>query len=67
MSLIKFSLGDILIMKKKHPCGSDRFAVLRLGSDVRISCVGCKRDLTIKRESLEKSIKSIEAKNEEGR
>ena len=67
MPLIKFSIGDILVMKKKHPCGADRFSVLRLGSDVRIVCVGCKRDLTIKRESLEKSIKSIEAKNDEGR
>ena len=67
MPLIKFSIGDILVMKKKHPCGNDRFSVLRLGSDVRIVCLNCKRDLTIKRENLEKSIKSIEATNDEGR
>ena len=59
MNLMKFSVGDTLIMKKKHPCSSDKFTVLRVGSDVRIICALCKRDLTMKRETLEKSIKSV--------
>jgi len=46
-------------MKKKHPCGTDTFKVVRLGSDVRISCLGCGRDLTLPRVSLEKMIKKI--------
>lgn len=54
---IKINVGDSLIMKKKHPCGSDSFKVLRLGSDVRITCCGCGRDLTIARPALEKMIK----------
>ena len=59
MLQFKFSVGDDLVMKKKHPCGSDTFKVMRLGSDVRVLCCGCGRDLTIARESLEKMIKKI--------
>ena len=60
MQPLKISLGDSLIMKKKHPCGSESFKVLRLGSDIRIACLGCGRDLTIQRPALEKMIKKIE-------
>jgi hypothetical protein len=59
MQLIRFSCGDVLIMKKKHPCGSDSFKVVRVGSDIRMICTGCSRDLTIARETLEKSIKKV--------
>ena len=59
MRIIKFSVGDTLIMKKKHPCSSDSFTVLRVGSDVRIVCRGCGRDLTLSRENLEKMIKKV--------
>ena len=59
MAFLKFSVGDMLKLKKKHPCGSDSFIVLRMGSDVRIVCCSCGRDLTLAREALEKSIKKI--------
>ncbi len=59
MQIIRFCVGDRLLMKKKHPCGSETFTVLRVGSDVRIICDGCKRDLTLGRESLEKMIKKV--------
>ena len=52
-------VGDTLKMKKKHPCSSDSFTVLRVGSDVRIVCRGCGRDLTLSRENLEKMIKKV--------
>ena len=64
MGIIRFSVGDILVMKKKHPCTSDRFAVLRIGSDVRIKCCGCGRDMTLPRETLERSIKKIITAND---
>ncbi len=60
MPNVKFLVGDTLIMKKKHPCSSVTFKVMRLGSDVRIVCTGCGRDLTLKRETLEKMIKKVE-------
>ena len=55
----KFKTGDLLVMKKKHPCGADTFKVIRTGSDIRIICTGCGRDLTLPRPTLEKSIKKI--------
>ena len=64
MPLIYFSVGDNLILKKKHPCSSDLFKVVRGGSDVRIICTKCQRDLTIPREKLEKMIKMV-VKDEE--
>lgn len=60
MKIIKFEVGNTLIMKKKHPCGSDRMQVLRTGSDIRIKCEGCGRDMTVAREKLEKNIKEVE-------
>lgn len=62
MKIVKFSVGDRLILKKKHPCGADAFTVLRTGSDVRIVCTGCGRDMTLPRLTVEKSIKKIETK-----
>ena len=59
MPVIKFTIGDKIMMKKKHPCSSDIFKVARVGSDVRIICEGCSRDLTLPRESLEKMIKKV--------
>ena len=59
MEIIHFSVGDSLILKKKHPCSSDIFRVMRGGSDVRIICTKCNRDLTIPREKLEKMIKKV--------
>ena len=60
MKIIKFAPGDKLVMKKKHPCGAEEFKVLRIGSDVRIVCSGCGRDITLPRLTLEKSIKRVE-------
>lgn len=59
MSIIRFELNDRLQMKKKHPCGCDIFIVARCGSDVRIICEKCSRDLTLEREKIEKMIKRV--------
>lgn len=52
-------VGDRLELKKPHPCGEKRFTVLRVGSDIRIVCCGCGRDMTLERIKLEKAIKNI--------
>lgn len=52
-------VGDTLELKKPHPCGSKEFTVMRVGSDIRIICTSCGRDLTVPRVKLEKSIKKI--------
>ena len=59
MPMIRFAVGDTLVMKKKHPCDSSHFIVLRSGTDVRIVCRGCGRDMTMPREALEKAVKKV--------
>ncbi len=65
MEILRFSGGDLLLMKKKHPCGEARFRVLRTGSDVRVRCEGCGRDMTLSRIALEKMIRKVETATEE--
>lgn len=60
MQIIPFAVNDILHMKKKHPCGAETFRVLRVGSDLRIVCCGCGRDLTLPRDKVERMIKKVE-------
>lgn len=57
--IVQFKINDILKMKKKHPCSSDTFKVLKCGTDVKIECTNCKRELIIPREKLEKTIKCV--------
>ena len=54
-----FSVGDIVQMKKSHPCGGDIFVILRVGSRVRIKCERCGRDMDMDRIRLEKAIREI--------
>jgi len=58
-------VGDILTMKKKHPCGSLQFLVLRSGMDFRLRCQGCGHEMMVPRVKIEKNIKQITRTNEE--
>jgi len=53
------SVGDILDMKKPHPCGSNQFLVLRSGMDFRIRCLGCGHEVMVPRQKAEKNIRKI--------
>ena len=55
-------VGDILEMKKQHPCGAKQFYVLRSGMDFRLRCCGCEREFLIPRVKAEKNIKKISKK-----
>lgn len=59
MEILHFALGDLLEMKKPHPCGARVMRVLRVGSDMRVVCTGCGRDLTLPRVKLEKAVRQI--------
>lgn len=59
MEIKKFNVGDVLEMKKQHPCGEKRMKVMRIGSDIRMMCMGCGRDMTVAREKIEKNIRKI--------
>ena len=52
-------VGDIVKLKKQHPCGSHEWEVLRIGADFRIKCTGCGHQIMIPRKTLEKSVKEI--------
>ncbi len=53
-------VGDVLLVKKQHPCGGTRFLVLRIGMDFRIRCEKCGREVMLPRAKIEKNIKRIE-------
>ena len=52
-------LNDVIEMKKKHPCGNNKFLVLRIGMDFRIKCTACQREVMLPRATCEKNIKKI--------
>jgi hypothetical protein len=59
MQIIRMRVGDTLELKKPHPCGDKRFRVMRVGSEVRIVCLGCGRDMVLERVKLERAIRKL--------
>ncbi len=57
-NILRLATGDRLEMKKPHPCGSRVFTVMRVGSDVRVVCEGCGRDMVLDRVKLEKAVRA---------
>lgn len=56
---MNFAIGDIIQMKKKHPCGSDKWEIWRMGIDFGIKCCGCGRKIMMPRAKFEKAVKAI--------
>lgn len=56
---VDVQVNDVLVMKKPHPCGSDRWKVTRVGMDLKMTCCGCGHQVMLPRSKAEKSIKSI--------
>ena len=56
---MEINVGNILKLKKQHPCGSKEWEVLRVGADFRLKCLGCEHQIMIARRLLEKNIKEI--------
>ena len=59
MTILPLHPEDRIQMKKPHPCGGKIFRILRVGSQVRVVCESCGRDMTLDRIKLEKAIKQI--------
>lgn len=59
-----FGLGDIIEMKKQHPCGEKNFEITRIGADIKIKCTGCGRIIMIPRSKFQKDAKKIIQKSE---
>lgn len=57
--LVVFYVGDIVEMKKVHPCGSKNWEVIRVGADIKIKCCGCQRLVMLDRGRFEKGVKKM--------
>lgn len=55
----EFSLNDVVEMKKPHPCGANRWKIIRLGMDIRIKCVGCDHSVLIPRKEFSRKMKKV--------
>ena len=57
-----YEVGDIVRLKKKHPCGSSEWEILRVGADFRLKCTGCGHQIMIARRLVEKNTKDLRKK-----
>ena len=62
-NVMDINVGDVLKLKKQHPCGSREWEVLRVGADFRLKCLGCGHQIMIARKLLEKNVKEIVEKS----
>lgn len=58
----RFDIGDVIRMKKPHPCGSNEWEILRVGADFRLKCLGCDHQVMVPRKLVEKNTKEIRKK-----
>ncbi|MDO5707628.1 MAG: DUF951 domain-containing protein [Andreesenia angusta] len=52
-----FNIGDIVILKKGHPCGTNEWEIRRTGIDFKLKCLGCERQIMIPRREFLKKLK----------
>lgn len=58
----RFEVGDMIRMKKPHPCGSHEWEILRVGADFRLKCAGCGHQIMVSRKLVEKNTRQITKK-----
>lgn len=62
---VSYEVGDIVKLKKKHPCGAFEWEILRVGADFRLKCVGCGHQIMVPRTLVEKNTRGLRKKAEE--
>lgn len=62
---MNLQVGEIIRMKKKHPCGANEWEILRIGMDFRLRCAGCGREVMVPRKLVEKSFRGYLKKESE--
>ena len=60
-------IGDVIKMKKPHPCGSHEWEVLRVGMDFRLKCIGCGHQVLLARKLVEKNVRAVKRPGQENR
>ena len=54
-----YQVGDIVKLKKPHPCGSSEWEILRVGADFRLKCLGCEHQVMVSRKLVEKNTRGL--------
>ena len=57
--LVKYNIGDVVRMRKVHPCGGDQWEIMRTGIDFRLRCLKCGRVIMLPRPKFEKGVRGI--------
>lgn len=58
-NIVDLNIGDVIKMKKPHPCGANEWEILRTGMDFRLKCVGCGHQVMVSRKLVEKNFRGI--------
>ena len=56
---LDYKLGSIVIMKKEHPCGTNKWEIIRVGADIKIKCLKCNRTIMLPRIEFNKKLKKV--------
>lgn len=62
MEAYVYEIGDVISLKKQHPCGSKEWEILRVGADFRLKCEGCGHQVMIPRHTVEKNTRNLKKK-----
>ena len=61
---MEIRIGDIVRLRKKHPCGSYQWRVVRVGADIGIKCEKCHRHILLERHNFERRVKAIASRDD---
>ena len=56
---LDYKLGSIVVMKKQHPCGTNKWGIIRVGADIKIKCLECNRTIMLPRMEFNKKVKKV--------
>ena len=56
---MNYKLGSIVMMKKQHPCGTNEWEIIRVGTDIKIKCIACNRTIMLPRIEFNRKIKKV--------
>ena len=56
---LEYKLGSVVIMKKQHPCGTNKWEIIRVGADIKIKCIECERTIMLPRVEFNKKLKKV--------
>ena len=62
MERLEYQTGDVVRLKKQHPCGTSEWEILRVGMDFKLKCTGCGHQIMLPRRQVEKNTKEIKKK-----